>query len=241
MRVRVPARARVRGSSLACAASSEGRASTATACPGAAPGRASTAWTTSPPPIRRRQSASTQRFQVRWAPRATWESSPPPTPPGPASAHTGLTRSGEARRTSTASAYQTLEALAVTRARTLSPGRQWRTRTTTPVGSSSLRATQKPPWAGAPGSSSSSSGGVPPPPRAWGRGARRGRADPGAAGGVGVMAAPREAGGPGGWRRRHGRRRRRPGCRCGSGRYGSGGPPPPGPAARARRPRPRRG
>ena len=158
VRVAVPARARRRALLEAWAAASVGMGSIGTAAAAEASGRAATASATSCPPIRRRQSARTQRFQVRWASRATWASSPPPTPSGPASGQTDSTRSGEAWRISTASARQVREVISVRRARTVSPGRAWRTKMTRPPGSSTGRATQCPPCAGAPTARVSSRG-----------------------------------------------------------------------------------
>ena len=212
VRVPVPARARTRAASLDSAAASLAMGSTGTAPAPVASGRAATAEATSSPPMRRRQSARTQRFQVRWAGRATWHSSAPPTPPGPASGQSGSTRSGEADSTSTASARQILALFPVMTARTVSPGRAWRTKTTRPDGSSAGRATQCPPWAGGPTVRTISS-------RSW-----RGRVA------FAVMASfrsrrrrRRRPRGPGARRRQPGRRRRRRRCRWGRWRARRGG------------------
>ena len=140
------------------------------------PPMASTASASASPPTRRICPAMTCSFHRRWAGGATWESSPPPTPDGPAWGHTGLTRSALASRISMASAQARVLRTLVTRARTRSPGRVWRTNTTRPEAS---RATQAPPWAGSPIRSSRTS---PTPSRAalalarrWGEGRRRAR------------------------------------------------------------------
>lgn len=140
------------------------------------PPMAATASASASPPTRRICPAMTCSFHRRWAGGATWESSPPPTPDGPAWGHTALTRSSLASTISMASAQARVLRTLVTRARTRSPGRVWRTNTTRPEVS---RATQAPPWAGSPIRSSRTS---PTPSRAalalarrWGEGRRRAR------------------------------------------------------------------
>ena len=103
----------------------------------------STVTSTSSPASRRSCSATTAALRPRWAGSdACWKSQPPQRP-GPANGQGGVTRSGEASSTSTASARRNRSPSrpSVTSATTRSPGSACRTKTTTP----SCRATTKPP------------------------------------------------------------------------------------------------
>ncbi|OPZ52165.1 MAG: hypothetical protein BWY91_02427 [bacterium ADurb.BinA028] len=123
--------------------------------PSTSPGTGSTSTERSMPASRHSCSATTAPLSRRWAARSTCCQSHPPHPPGPAWRHTGSTRSADGERTSTASARRKRSSLppSVTFARTRSPGKVCRTKTTRP----SCRATQKPPWATGPTSTSKTS------------------------------------------------------------------------------------
>ena len=109
----------------------------------------------STPAIERRSSVTRSAFSRRWAPTSTCWKSHPPHRPGPAWGHGGSTRSGEAiQDLRPRPPAGTSWSHAVMRARTRSPGSEWRTKTTLPSGA---RATQPPPPAIAPTSSSSRS------------------------------------------------------------------------------------
>ena len=125
--------------------------------PPASPSTGCTATVRSMPATRASCSATRKALSRRCAPCSTCWKSQPPHRPGPAWGHGGGMRSTEAVKISTASARRKEEVVAVTRAITRSPGREWRTKTTRPSGA---RATQPPPAATAPTSSSRSS--VPP-------------------------------------------------------------------------------
>ena len=119
------------------------------AAPGAAgsgesPGSGSTVTPRSMPARRRSCWAMTAALSARWAGRDACCQSQPPQPPGRACRHGALTRSGEARRTSTASARANFDVTSVTRATTRSPGNACRTNIT---GRPSGLATHQPPCA----------------------------------------------------------------------------------------------
>ena len=102
--------------------------------PSGAPGTSSTGTRRSRPARRDSCSATRSSLRRRWAGRATCWKSHPPHRPGPAWGQARSTRSGDASSTSTASARRNDEASDVIRARTRSPGRLWRTKTTRPSG-----------------------------------------------------------------------------------------------------------
>src|SRR5215469_11308739 len=97
----------------------------------------------------------TAALNPRWAGRLACCQSQPPQPPGRAYGHGAVTRSGEGRRTSTASALANLAVAWVTVTLTRSPGSAWRTNITQPV--SSCLETHQPPWTTSPTVSSSTS------------------------------------------------------------------------------------
>ena len=86
----------------------------------------------------------TAALSARWAGSDACCQSQPPQPPGWAFGHGGSTRSGEASRTSIASARANRDVTSVTRASTRSPGSACRTNST---GRPSGLATHQPPWA----------------------------------------------------------------------------------------------